>query len=263
MAGVGKFHCSFLTQKERDTESGLDYFGARYYSSAQGRFTSTDPVIIKANRLFDPQRLNLYAYVRGNPLAFYDPDGKDLRSGTGDQKRIKKALVEVAKRQGGREFLQKLDKLTIQIELNTGDLSGRGGREYGTTAPKDPNKHEFTRQRDAGGNIVDIKGDPVVVILDFNRADKDRETNKAAKELGGPQREGVPASDAQLAGHELGHDEAQFFLLTNTEESVTGRIDTILQGPVDKNLAKDAEKFVDNVLKLNEQKPPEEKKKPN
>jgi RHS repeat-associated protein len=33
-----------FTSKERDTESGLDYFGARYYGSVQGRFTSTDPI---------------------------------------------------------------------------------------------------------------------------------------------------------------------------------------------------------------------------
>ena len=33
----------FLTQKERDVETGLDYFKARYYGSQQGRFTSPDP----------------------------------------------------------------------------------------------------------------------------------------------------------------------------------------------------------------------------
>ncbi|HEV8370417.1 MAG TPA: RHS repeat-associated core domain-containing protein [Pyrinomonadaceae bacterium] len=32
----------FLTSKERDNETGLDYFLARYYSSAMGRFTSPD-----------------------------------------------------------------------------------------------------------------------------------------------------------------------------------------------------------------------------
>lgn len=32
------------TGKERDAETGLDYFGARYMSSAQGRFTSPDPL---------------------------------------------------------------------------------------------------------------------------------------------------------------------------------------------------------------------------
>jgi RHS repeat-associated protein len=39
---VNRTHQEF-TQKERDTESGLDYFLARYYSGAQGRFTSPDP----------------------------------------------------------------------------------------------------------------------------------------------------------------------------------------------------------------------------
>jgi hypothetical protein len=192
-------------------------------------------------------------------LVFSDPDGRDLIAGKGDQKKVKKALVEIAKRKGGQEFLQKLDKLTIQIEVGTGDLSGR---EYGRTTPKDPNKRDFVRQRDASGNIVDIKGDTVVVTLDVNRAGKDRETNKAAEQLGGPQREGVPSSDAQLAGHELAHTEAQFFQLTNTEDSVNERINTVLQEPVDKDLSKGAEKFVDNLLKPKEPpKPPEEKKK--
>jgi RHS repeat-associated protein len=34
----------FFTGKERDTESGLDYFGARYYASSMGRFSSPDPM---------------------------------------------------------------------------------------------------------------------------------------------------------------------------------------------------------------------------
>ncbi|HEU4510625.1 MAG TPA: RHS repeat-associated core domain-containing protein, partial [Pyrinomonadaceae bacterium] len=69
-----------FTLKERDNETGLDYFGARYYASLQGRFTSSDPVIVTVERLVDPQRLNLYAYVRNNPLAFIDPDGADVIS---------------------------------------------------------------------------------------------------------------------------------------------------------------------------------------
>jgi RHS repeat-associated protein len=61
-----------FTQKERDTESGLDYFLARYYSSAQGRFTSVDPI---AGSTLDPQTLNKYSYVADNPLTRRDPDG--------------------------------------------------------------------------------------------------------------------------------------------------------------------------------------------
>ena len=61
-----------FTQKERDSESGLDYFLARYYSSAQGRFTSVDP--IEGTKAI-PQSWNGYAYVLNNPLRFTDPDG--------------------------------------------------------------------------------------------------------------------------------------------------------------------------------------------
>jgi RHS repeat-associated protein len=67
-----------FTQKERDAETGLDYFLTRYYSSAQGRFTSYDVIFTTARRLIDPQRLNLYAYARNNPLKFIDPDGMDI-----------------------------------------------------------------------------------------------------------------------------------------------------------------------------------------
>lgn len=65
--------------KERDTETGLDYFGARYNSNAQGRFISPDwsetPEPVPYADLTDPQSLNLYAYVCNNPLSMSDPDG--------------------------------------------------------------------------------------------------------------------------------------------------------------------------------------------
>jgi RHS repeat-associated protein len=67
-----------FTAKERDAETGLDYFGARYFSGAMGRFTSPDPILITKERLADPQRLNLYAYTRNNPLRYVDPNGEDF-----------------------------------------------------------------------------------------------------------------------------------------------------------------------------------------
>jgi RHS repeat-associated protein len=67
------------TGKERDTESGLDYFGARYYGSNMGRFISPDraakPEAVPYSSLSDPQTLNLYSYMRNNPLGGADPDG--------------------------------------------------------------------------------------------------------------------------------------------------------------------------------------------
>jgi RHS repeat-associated protein len=68
-----------FTGKERDAESGNDYFGARYYASSMGRFMSPDwgahedPVPYA--KLDDPQSLNLYSYVLNNPLRTTDPDG--------------------------------------------------------------------------------------------------------------------------------------------------------------------------------------------
>jgi RHS repeat-associated protein len=81
-----------FTQKERDTESGLDYFLARYYSSAQGRFTSPDEFTGGPDDLFDfaddasdnptlyaeleePESLNKYQYCYNNPLRHVDGDG--------------------------------------------------------------------------------------------------------------------------------------------------------------------------------------------
>lgn len=67
-----------FTGKERDAETGLDYFESRYFSAAQGRFTSPDAMIAKKEWLSDPQRWNRYAYVRNNPMRYIDPNGEDL-----------------------------------------------------------------------------------------------------------------------------------------------------------------------------------------
>lgn len=68
---------SQFTGKERDAETGLDYFGARYYSGAQGRFTSADN-FLNDTTARDPQSWNLYAYARNNPLRYVDPTGEKI-----------------------------------------------------------------------------------------------------------------------------------------------------------------------------------------
>ena len=86
-----------FTAKERDIETGLDYFLARYYSSAQGRFNIPDEFKGGARELyvlgsgdpekqalayadiFSPQSLNKYQYCLNNPLRYIDADGHDYR----------------------------------------------------------------------------------------------------------------------------------------------------------------------------------------
>jgi RHS repeat-associated protein len=68
-----------FTGKERDTESGLDMFGARYYGSSLGRFMTPDwaakPTDVPYANFGNPQSLNLYSYVQNNPTTMGDPDG--------------------------------------------------------------------------------------------------------------------------------------------------------------------------------------------
>jgi len=82
-----------FTGKERDTETGLDYFGARYLSSAQGRFTSPDAPFAD-QKPGDPQSWNLYSYTRNNPLRYVDPDGR----GTQPYLQALQRLAEIATR---------------------------------------------------------------------------------------------------------------------------------------------------------------------
>lgn len=83
-----------FTSKERDAESGLDYFGARYYSSAQGRFTSAD-AFWKDSYVGDPQSWNKYAYARNSPLKYVDPTGEKATVTIETDEKLKKGKITI------------------------------------------------------------------------------------------------------------------------------------------------------------------------
>jgi RHS repeat-associated protein len=68
-----------FTGKPRDTETNLDYFGARYYNSGMARWMSPDwaakPATVPYAQFGNPQSLNLYGYVTDNPVSRQDGDG--------------------------------------------------------------------------------------------------------------------------------------------------------------------------------------------
>jgi RHS repeat-associated protein len=116
-----------FTSKERDAETGLDYFGARYFSSAQGRFTSPDwnaqPEPVPYSKLDDPQTLNLYSYIRNNPLSGVDSDGHYFVVNAQDQKFYQQALTDLYRRPGGRELVNSLANSDQPVMLDRGSLN--------------------------------------------------------------------------------------------------------------------------------------------
>jgi RHS repeat-associated protein len=119
-----------FTSKERDNETGLDYFLARYYASTQGRFNSYDPVFVTAKRLIDPQRLNLYAYARNNPLKFIDPNGADITITAKNEEEARKKFKTF---QAG---LRPEDRKHVQFFVGDGK-NGYGKGQFYIKADKD------------------------------------------------------------------------------------------------------------------------------
>ena len=127
-----------FTGKERDTESGNDYFEARYYGSTMGRFMSPDPLPWiswqggdKDDRtrfveyIANPQNFDLYAYVRNNPLIYTDPTGESIyavfyttgntnNNPHGGDDDFKRAAETRAKEiEGSKDFDPKKDKVLV------------------------------------------------------------------------------------------------------------------------------------------------------
>jgi RHS repeat-associated protein len=143
-----------FTGKERDSESGLDNFRARFDSSYMGRFMTPDPVVITPERLHDPQQMNAYSYVRNNPLGFVDPTGMTLTV-SGDTEQATHDLCLIAGDQCDRITV---DQKTGTVSFNTEglDLSKNEGAALINDIVASQNHYDFSvgaTVETAGGSV--------------------------------------------------------------------------------------------------------------
>ena len=141
--------------KERDSESGLDNFGARYNSSQYGRFTTPDPVVITTERLKKPQQLNLYSYVANNPLRFIDPTGEILQCG-GNMDEEKECFADLQRVAGDAADRLSMDAKTGLVSFDTTglDLSKNEGAALVNDLVGSKNTYEFS----IGPTVMTDKG---------------------------------------------------------------------------------------------------------
>ena len=105
--GCSNFIDQHFTGKLLDSESGLQYFGARYLSNGLTRFTSVDPLGSSAHPK-NPQSWNRYTYSLNSPLNLLDPDGKKSKSFEGVQiiwTKLKHVLKGHGKHGEGSQFV--------------------------------------------------------------------------------------------------------------------------------------------------------------
>ncbi|MEP7337220.1 MAG: RHS repeat-associated core domain-containing protein, partial [Acidobacteriota bacterium] len=141
-----------FASKEWDNETGLNFFGARYFASSQGRFTSIDPMLASGS-IYNPQTWNRYSYALNSPLNLIDPTGMyTYAAGTSDEQ--KKQFEESLKNM--KEARDKYKKDKNSDEYKSLD---RALKAYG-----DPNKDNGVTVRfgsaDTPGNTkVEVKAD--------------------------------------------------------------------------------------------------------
>jgi RHS repeat-associated protein len=135
--------------KERDDETKLDYFLARYYSNIQGRFTSPDEFQGGPRELFvlgsgsptkqalpyadiaNPQSINKYVYTYNNPLRYTDPDGH-WPDGDGFLDQLSK-LLRVTAASLGIDWEPDTEDYDTQAIVN----QRMGGRKFGDMMTQD------------------------------------------------------------------------------------------------------------------------------
>jgi RHS repeat-associated protein len=121
--------------KERESETGLQNFGTRYYAPHLGVFTQPDPQFIEFTDLAkgdqseqesfrrfltQPQMGNVYGYANGNPVKYIDLDGREIEVSDVLRKDVplfKEALKLVGATDEGKRLLKSLSGKDFKIYM--------------------------------------------------------------------------------------------------------------------------------------------------
>ena len=206
--GFGGGPTQKFTGKERDGETGLDYFGARYMAAAQGRFTSPDPVKISGQRVLDPQQWNQFAYVRGNPLRFIDPDGRELKILVYNSSTYSNGVVQRAAELAASRFRTAgVQNVTIEVRRGTPSsaehtLQGFVGISKFVTGTQRSHMTEVRPSRSGEGALnSDIKNNEAGRNFGASSA---VDASQVQSETNDPMKASIGL--ANLITHEIGHD---------------------------------------------------------
>ncbi len=161
-----------FTAKELDEETGLYYFGARYYDPRTSVWQSPDPILAEympmlnsgadtlPNRgVFEPKNMSVYMYAFGNPLIFLDPDGNACASADGETTCVPEnsdfPTITFPTPEGWDDF--EADDLDFHSylqdeEAGTGDAGYRERLEEGLIASPTPGEGSATEE----GTVIDV-----------------------------------------------------------------------------------------------------------
>jgi len=147
------------THHERDTETGLDYRGARYYDADVARFLSLDPAAMQF------PTFSAYNYVAGNPIMFIDPDGRIWKPYLNTKNQLVATKEEGDTEASLQTFLgssyskeqvsalySQIDPATYNDEVNLGELGGSLGKIAGALVDGKVNKSKYVNGSDENFN---------------------------------------------------------------------------------------------------------------
>jgi RHS repeat-associated protein len=149
-----------FTGQEKDNETGLNYYGARYYNSDLKRFTQPDPFI---QDIYNPQSLNRYTYALNNPLKYTDPTGHV--SITNIFNSVAKAVNSVVKAVSGAVSTVKKVASTVSSAANSATKAvsafvsnaakpqGQGLSTYNLPSNSVPNNAKVNLPNQSGSNV--------------------------------------------------------------------------------------------------------------